>query len=176
MKGLPTSTGTQAPVTSRTTTPTGNLTAGRGTQLVALQWDGTNGAATYNVKRSTTQAGPYSVIATGITTTSYTDSGLTNGTRYYYVVSGSNASGEGPNSNEASAVPALAVRINSGGAQYISAATSTLWQADTAYTGGSAYTFSPRPISNTSDPALYLPCRYGTDFTYSIPVPAGSYN
>src|SRR5205807_7749124 len=39
-----------------------------------------------------------------------------------------------------------------------------------------AYTFSSRPIANTSDPALYLPCRYSTDFTYSIPAPAGNYN
>ena len=39
------------------------------------------------------------------TSTSFTDSGLTNGTTYYYKVSAVNSNGEGPLSNEASATP-----------------------------------------------------------------------
>jgi len=50
--------------------------------------------------------GPYVTIATvGSTATSYADSGLTNGTTYYYVVAGSNAAGTSPNSAEAAATP-----------------------------------------------------------------------
>ncbi|HEX7900954.1 MAG TPA: LamG-like jellyroll fold domain-containing protein [Planctomycetota bacterium] len=41
----------------------------------------------YAVKRSTTPFGPYTVVATGIPTTSYTDTGLGLGQTYYYVVS-----------------------------------------------------------------------------------------
>jgi len=42
---------------------------------------------TYAVKRSTTQGGPYTVVATGVPTTSYTDPNLGLGVTYYYVVS-----------------------------------------------------------------------------------------
>jgi hypothetical protein len=57
------------------------------------------------VKRSTTSGGPYSTIATGVTSASYTDSSVTGGTTYYYVVSAVNPQGESPNSNQASATP-----------------------------------------------------------------------
>ena len=44
-------------------------------------------------------------MATGLTATSYTNTGLTNGTTYDYVVSASNAAGESANSAQASATP-----------------------------------------------------------------------
>src|SRR4029077_5243963 len=58
----------------------------------------------YNVKRATISGGPYTTISsTGtVATNSYTDTGLTNGTTYYYVVSAVNGGGEGPNSTQAS--------------------------------------------------------------------------
>src|SRR5579872_2920004 len=85
-----------------------NLTATPGNGQVSLSWTAPAGGATvYNVKRSTVSGGPYTTIASNVSGTSYTDStGLTNGTKYYYVVSGVTY-GEGPNSNEASAVPGL---------------------------------------------------------------------
>ena len=63
----------------------------------------------YNVKRATVSGGPYTTVACA-TTTSYTDTGLTGGTTYYYVVSaaysaGPNAGGESADSSEASATP-----------------------------------------------------------------------
>ncbi|MDQ2983090.1 MAG: S8 family serine peptidase, partial [Actinomycetota bacterium] len=61
-----------------------NLTATAGNNQVSLSWTGSAGAATYNVKRSTVSGGPYTTITTGVTATSYTDTGLTNGTTYYY--------------------------------------------------------------------------------------------
>ena len=50
--------------------------------------------------------GPYSLIASGLTATSFTDTPVTNGTTYFYVVSASNSAGESPNSAQASATPA----------------------------------------------------------------------
>ena len=60
-------------------------------------------ATSYNVKRATVSGGPYTTIATGVTGTSYTDSGLTAGATYYYVVSAVNPGHESVNSTEASA-------------------------------------------------------------------------
>jgi hypothetical protein len=57
------------------------------------------------VKRSTTPGGTYSTVASGVTATSYTDTGLSNGITYYYVVSAANANGTGPDSAEVSVVP-----------------------------------------------------------------------
>jgi len=85
-------------------TPSG-LTATAGNKQVSLTWNASSGATSYNVKRSTTSGGPYSTI-TSPTTTSYTDSNLTNGTAYYYVVSAVNANGESGNSGQASSTPA----------------------------------------------------------------------
>ena len=79
------------------------LTVTGGDAQVALTWAASPGAASYRVKRSTTSNGPYALIASGVTGTSLTDTGPTNGTAYYYVVSAVNLGGEGANSTEASA-------------------------------------------------------------------------
>jgi fibronectin type 3 domain-containing protein len=85
-------------------TPTG-LTATAGDKQVALAWNASTGATSYNVKRSTTHGGPYTTVNSP-TGTSYIDMGLTDGTKYYYVVSAVNAGGESANSSEVSATPA----------------------------------------------------------------------
>ncbi|MGB9587293.1 MAG: malectin domain-containing carbohydrate-binding protein, partial [Armatimonadota bacterium] len=82
-----------------------NLVATAGNQQVTLSWTGSQYASGYNIKRSTTNGGPYNTIRTGVTGTSFTDTGLTNGTTYYYVVSAVNETGESANSNQASATP-----------------------------------------------------------------------
>jgi hypothetical protein len=81
--------------------PTG-LTATGAKRKIALTWNAVTGAGTYIVRRSATSGGPYADIAT-VTSTSYTNTGIKTGTTYYYVVAATNASGTGPNSNEASA-------------------------------------------------------------------------
>ena len=83
--------------------PTG-LTATPGNTQVSLSWTASSGATSYNVKRSTVSGGPYTTVgSTGAT--SFTNTGLTNGTTYFYVVTAVNASGESGNSTQVSATP-----------------------------------------------------------------------
>jgi len=84
--------------------PTG-LQATGGNAQAALTWSASVGATSYHVKRSTTTGGPYTQVGV-TTTTSFSDTGLTNGTIYFYVVSALNSIGESANSNQASATPA----------------------------------------------------------------------
>ncbi|GFN30087.1 cellulase family glycosylhydrolase [Paenibacillus xylaniclasticus] len=97
--------GTPPPVTTVPAAPA-SLSAAASNGQVTLTWGASSGATSYNVKRATTSGGPYTTIATGITGTTYTNTGLTNGTTYYYVVSAVNSAGESSNSAAASATPA----------------------------------------------------------------------
>ena len=82
-----------------------NLAATGGNAQVSLSWNAASGADTYSVHRSTVSGGPYGTIASSLTATNHLDTTVTNGTTYYYVVSGFNEAGEGPDSNQASATP-----------------------------------------------------------------------
>src|SRR6185503_5002100 len=83
--------------------PTG-LTATAGNAQVALSWTASTGATGYNVKRSTTNGGPYTTVASPAGT-SFTNTNLTNGTTFFFVVTATNASGESANSSQVSATP-----------------------------------------------------------------------
>lgn len=90
-----------------------DLTATTVNQKVNLSWYAVPNATGYNIKRSLTSGGPYTTVATSVTGTTYTDSNVTNGITYYYVVTAVNASGESVNSNEASAtLPLLKPQLN----------------------------------------------------------------
>ena len=91
-----------------------NLTATAGSGQVGLSWSASTGATSYKVQRSTTSGGPYTTIASP-TTTSYTDTGVTNGTTYYYVVAAANTAGQSANSTQVSATPnAMVINYSSG--------------------------------------------------------------
>lgn len=111
--------------------PTG-LTATGGIQQIQLAWSATAGADSYSVKRSTTPGGPYTVIANSLTTTSFTDSGLPNGTSRHYVVSATSLAGEGAHSNEAGATTASPIEV-----------WRTTYFGSTANTGNSADSADP---------------------------------
>lgn len=81
-----------------------NLAATPGNAQVSLTWSASAGATSYNVKRSTTSGGPYTVIANP-TSTGHLDTTVVNGTTYFYVVSALNAIGESADSTQASATP-----------------------------------------------------------------------
>lgn len=89
------------------TAPT--LTATAGTGQVALSWTAATSCAGpitgYEVYRGTSTATEKPYQALGASATGFTDTAVTSGTTYYYTVSGVNATGDGPQSNEVSATP-----------------------------------------------------------------------
>jgi len=89
------------------TTPSAptNLSATAGNAQVNLSWDSVPEATGYNVKRATTSGGPYDIIASSVSSATYTDTSVTNGTTYYYVVSALIDGEESGNSSEVSATP-----------------------------------------------------------------------
>lgn len=91
-------------------TPTG-LAATAGDAQATLSWTAAAGASSYNVKRATANGGPYTLVATNLTTT-YTNTGLSNGSVYYYVVSAFNIVGESGNSVQVSARPVSSAPTN----------------------------------------------------------------
>ena len=88
-----------------------NLTATAGAGQVELSWTAAAGAHRYRVRRANTPSGALGRIAhsTTITGTTFTDTGLTNGDTYRYVVVTENRLGAlSAVSNEASATPSAA--------------------------------------------------------------------
>ncbi len=84
-------------------------TAGDG--KVSLSWEALAGATSYRLKRATTEAGPFTVIADELTGSSYVDTSVQNGTTYHYVVSAIVTGGETPDSGSRAATPAGAPQI-----------------------------------------------------------------
>ena len=82
-----------------------NLVALPAGGAVQLSWDTAIAATSYIIKRSTNSGSGYTNIATGVTATSYLDSGVVGGTTYYYVVAATNNLGVSSDSAEASATP-----------------------------------------------------------------------
>ena len=70
---------------------------------INLVWNTLTNATSYNVKRSTTNGGPFAIIASGVTSTNYQDGGLPGGmiNNNYYVVSAVVSGSETPDSAEA---------------------------------------------------------------------------
>jgi len=140
--------------------PTG-LVANAGNAQVALTWSASSGATSYHVKRSTTNGGPYSQISAPAGT-SFTDTGLTNGTVYFYVVSALNSSGESGNSAQASATPVApaqppavptALQVTPGNAQvalaWTASPSASSYHVKRATTSGGPYTQVGAPTTTS---------------------------
>lgn len=84
--------------------PPSDLTATPGDSQVVLTWTASPGATRYIVEQSLANGGPYAIIsATGGISSTNTE--LTNGVTYYFVVTAANTNGISVNSAEASATP-----------------------------------------------------------------------
>jgi rhamnogalacturonan endolyase len=112
------------------------LTAAPGDSKISLTWNQSPNATSYKIKRAPTSGGPYTVIGTNVVA-SFTDTGVTNGTLYHYVVSAVNSVGESGNSGEAVAIPVGV--INTPNFSFESPAT-----ADWVSPGTVSWTFAPK--------------------------------
>ena len=81
------------------------LTAVPAIGSVTLNWTASTGATSYHIFRSTTSNGQSAVPIGTASTTTFTSTGLTVGTTYFFKVAAVNAIGVGPMSGEASAGP-----------------------------------------------------------------------
>jgi len=144
------------------------LAAAAGNTQVSLSWSPVAEAVSYSVKRASVSGGPYAIIASGVTSASYTDGGLANNSTYYYVVSAVNANGESANSAQAIASPtasALIYAVNSGGGA------AGPFAADASFSGGTAAsssaTIDSSAVTNAAPQAVYQTERYG-NCTYTV--------
>ena len=125
---------------------------------VNLSWSSGTGAASYNVKRSTTSGSE--VTITNVTTTNFSDVSVVNGTPYFYTVSSTNSAGESADSSEATATPntppaAPASVIATGGSNQVSlswsgSAGAVTYNIKRSTTSGSGYV----TIGTTTDPTV----------------------
>ena len=126
--------------------------------LVWLSWPASAGAASYNVYRSTVSGGPYTMVSTpgAVTNTAFTDSAVSGGTTYYYVVTAVNAFGESGRSSEASALvaclpPAAPTAANNGpifAGMTLNLTASTVPGATYSWTGPNGF------LSNAQNPSV----------------------
>jgi fibronectin type 3 domain-containing protein len=127
--------------------PTG-LAATAGNAQVALSWSASSGATAYDVKRSTISGSGYATINSP-TGTSYTNTGLTNGTTYYYVVAAKNASGSSVNSSQVSATPSAGTQAQiAAGTAAIDGTVEAAWSSAASYNIANITTGT---VSSTAD-------------------------
>jgi fibronectin type 3 domain-containing protein len=98
-------------VTSTAPAAPAGLGAAAGAGYVAVNWEASPFATSYNVERSVTSGSGYTTVASvsgtsAYTSTSYLDTAITGGTTYYYVVSSISGTTTSANSPEVNATPA----------------------------------------------------------------------
>jgi fibronectin type 3 domain-containing protein len=138
--------------------PTG-VSAAAGSAQVTLSWSASSSATSYHLNRATVSGGPYTQVAAP-TSTSYTDSLLTNGTRYYYVVSALDSAGESANSSEVNAIPVTP----SANTVMITVASSTT-QPISPYIYGSNSIYGRNQVTDPIPPQLTLDRAGGNSWT-----------
>jgi fibronectin type 3 domain-containing protein len=156
-------------------TPTG-VTATAGVVQVALGWSASSGATSYNVYRGTSSGGESS-YATGITTTSYTDTGVTAGTAYYYKVAAVNSAGTSAESAEVNATPTSSggslppntavLQIDAGGGAVAPFVADEDFSAGTEFS--STATINTSGVTNAAPAAVYQTVRWNASFNYTLP-------
>ena len=91
--------------------PAGLTAAATSQTQVNLSWTAVAGATSYTILRATTSGGPYTSVGTSATT-SFSNTGLTCNTTYYYVVTASNGTCGSGNSTQAQATTQACTACN----------------------------------------------------------------
>jgi fibronectin type 3 domain-containing protein/regulation of enolase protein 1 (concanavalin A-like superfamily) len=147
--------------------PGGLAAAAVSSSQIALAWNAVTNAANYNVKRATTNGGPYTVVATGVTATNYNDTGLADGTPYFYVVSAVNVGGESTNSVQVAATTMPTAPAGLAAAAVSAGQISLTWNA---VANATSYNIKRSTVSGGS----YTVIATGVTLTnYTDAVPAG---
>jgi fibronectin type 3 domain-containing protein len=136
------------------------------------------------VKRALVSGGPYIGVACS-TSTTYTDTGLSNGTTYYYVVSadytaGPDSGGESPDSTQASATPTgslpPAAPVLTASTGNPKASVSLNWTQTAGVTQDNIYrriatgSYSSTPTAQVSATTKYLDNKLSSGTTYCYVV------
>jgi fibronectin type 3 domain-containing protein len=154
-----------------------SLKAMPGNAQASLTWAASSSAASYQVKRSTTNGGPYAQLVSAMSP-SYTDATVTNGATYYYVVTAVNSAGESAESPQASVTPdptittpsvPMGVAATAGNAQvslkWSASSSASSYPVKRATVSGGPYTQIGAPTSTTYiDSAL----ANGTTYYYVV--------
>ena len=98
-------------ITTAPPAPTGLVVTSVGNAKASLSWAGSSGATGYKVLRSTTAGSGYVVVGTPASSP-FNDTGLTNGSTYYYVVRATLSSGESSDAGPVSAAPYRALCVS----------------------------------------------------------------
>jgi hypothetical protein len=85
--------------------PTGLKVAVLSDDSVQLAWDTGDSGATFNILRAASATGPFVMIASGITGSTWTDSGLVKAKPYYYHITANNLSGTSTASGSVRVIP-----------------------------------------------------------------------
>ncbi len=160
-----------------------SLSAIAGDSQVTLSWTSVAGATGYYLFSGTNSGGEDTVVAANYAGTSFTNTGLINGTTYYYVVASTNANGLSPNSPEASATPDVNIVLTPRSLTWVGDGTANVWDVSgasnwqtngvaTIFNNGDTVTFdntgSVSPalnVAGTPQPALTI---FNTSKAYTI--------
>jgi hypothetical protein len=155
-------------------TPTALGATAVSSSQINLSWTASTASGctvTYNVFRSTTSGftpSSSNQIASGVSGTSFPNTGLTANTTYFYLVEATDTAGTSAASNQASAttLPATALQINCGGPAV------SPFVADEFFAGGATInhpnTIDLSGVTNPAPMAVYQTGRIAS-FTYTIP-------
>ena len=173
--------------------PTGLTATPSSSSVIGLSWSAVTpppncSISSYSVYGSTTSGftpGSGNLLSSSVTGTTYSNTGLSSSTTYYYKVEATDADGTSAASAQATAttlpISGSGVSINAGGAAVSNVGGGdNAFVADEDFTGGGTYSVTntitiPASISATAAPAaVYQSARQGTA-TYTIPgLTAGS--
>ncbi|MBQ2990118.1 MAG: fibronectin type III domain-containing protein, partial [Clostridia bacterium] len=125
----------------RPSVPTGVSAAAQSSSAIKISWSKVSGATGYYVYRSSSLNGTYSKVGTvsSGSTTSYTNTGLSSGTAYYYKVSAYNSAGEGTKSGAVSATTQYVVPSKPAGVKAAAQSSSAIKISWNQVTGAEGY-------------------------------------